>query len=604
MPRLRILPGNIANMIAAGEVVQRPASVVKELLENAVDAGAGSITVVLSDAGRTLVQVIDNGCGMSPEDALVCFERHATSKIATEEDLANIMTYGFRGEALSSISSVAEVTLKTRRQGDELATQVQLTDFKHAVTSRCSAPVGSSFAVRNLFFNVPARRKFLKSDNIELKHCIEEFSRVALTRPDIGFTLTHNGKNIYVLKPAKSLKFRVQDIMGPSLAGEMVDISTETSVVKISGFVGRPDTARKTLGNQFLFVNGRFFRSPYLHKAVMKAYEEFIPEGVTPSYFIYLETDPSVIDVNIHPTKTEIKFEDDSVIFQILYASVKESLGRNSFGASIDFEGAGAVDVPVIGKNFDRYREMTVPSAAVDPNYNPFDEGKTDFESPSGNAGAFPAGGIFRGEGHPQGYGRLFEEKQTAGQCITVNGKYVVTRVKDGLMVVNVRRARERILYEQFLAALDKGENVTQISLFPVQVRVGAANRLVFEDNAAALAEVGFDIASFGNDAVVVNGLPSGFNNDSADMETLVSDLLLILSEQKGSLREMLNSAKAARLALLGASGQKPLSSPFEAQRLLDALFNCSNTELTPGGKRIAVIIDAADIDRKFEQIQ
>ena len=334
---IRILPGNIANMIAAGEVVQRPASVVKELMENAVDAGATQVTVILTDAGRTLIQVIDNGCGMTPDEAVLCFERHATSKIATAEDLNDITTFGFRGEALASVAAVAEVTLKTRRPEDEVGCKVEFADSVHISTDEISTPAGSNFAVRNLFYNVPARRKFLKSDNVEFKHVVEEFTRVALTRPETGFSLSHNGREIFSLKPAKSLKYRIQDLLGNNVVSQVVDVSAETSVVRVNGYVGRPDQARKTLGNQFFFVNGRFFRSPYFHKAVMNAYDNLLPPGATPSYFIYLEVDPHSIDVNIHPTKTEIKFEDDSVIFQIIYACIKESIGRNSFGASIDF---------------------------------------------------------------------------------------------------------------------------------------------------------------------------------------------------------------------------------------------------------------------------
>ena len=342
---IRILPSNIANMIAAGEVVQRPASVVKELMENALDAGADQVTVVIQDAGRTLIQVIDNGCGMSPDEAVLCFERHATSKIATAEDLMNIHTFGFRGEALASIAAVAEVTLRTRREGDEVGCEVRFADSNHISTEEAAVPRGANFAVRNLFYNVPARRKFLKSDNVEFKHILSEFTRVALTRPDAGFTLVHNGKEVFVLKPAKSLKFRIQDLTGPNVVNELVDISADTSVVKVSGYIGRPDMARKSLGNQYMFVNGRYFKSPYLNRAVLKGYEHLITEGTTPSYFIWLEADPRTLDVNISPTKTEVKFEDDSVIFQILYACIKESLGKNSFVASIDFDREGAPEI-------------------------------------------------------------------------------------------------------------------------------------------------------------------------------------------------------------------------------------------------------------------
>ena len=620
MGKLKILPAQLANMIAAGEVVQRPASVVKELMENAVDAGATQIAVVVTDAGRTLLQVIDNGCGMSPVDAVLCFERHATSKIATPEDLEQILTYGFRGEALASIAAVAEVTLRTRRPQDETATEVRVGAFGEVKTATVAAPVGSNFAVRNLFYNTPARRKFLKSDNVELKHILEEFTRVALTRPDIAFTLSHNGREMYVLKKAKSLKFRILDLLGSNVVGDIVDLSAETSIVRISGFVGRPDTARKTPGNQYLFVNGRYFRSAYLHKAVMKAYEEMIPDGVTPAYFIFLETDPHSIDVNIHPTKTEIKFEDDAVIFQILYACVKETLGRNSFGASIDFNTDGATPLPQLGKSFEQYKEVSMPVIETDPGYDPFsDDGAlrqaqgpytqaqgpyTQAPAPSANDGGIipgPTGGYSRYIDKSEDYGRLFEEKTLPlGRLLVLQGKYILTPVASGLMIVHIGRARERILYEQTLRALGRESHVTQTALFPVQVQVGAQQRLLFEDNAALLAQLGFDIAAFGTDTVVVNGVPEGYSCEPGKVEQLVSDLVYILSEEREALPEMLQQRLAEKFATLGASHADPPSSPQDAQRLIDTLFACDNAELTPSGRRIVSIVPLGDIDKKF----
>ncbi|MBP5336238.1 MAG: DNA mismatch repair endonuclease MutL [Bacteroidales bacterium] len=620
MGKLKILPAQLANMIAAGEVVQRPASVVKELMENAVDAGATQIAVVVTDAGRTLLQVIDNGCGMSPVDAVLCFERHATSKIATPEDLEQILTYGFRGEALASIAAVAEVTLRTRRPQDETATEVRVGAFGEVKTATVAAPVGSNFAVRNLFYNTPARRKFLKSDNVELKHILEEFTRVALTRPDIAFTLSHNGREMYVLKKAKSLKFRILDLLGSNVVGDIVDLSAETSIVRISGFVGRPDTARKTPGNQYLFVNGRYFRSAYLHKAVMKAYEEMIPDGVTPAYFIFLETDPHSIDVNIHPTKTEIKFEDDAVIFQILYACVKETLGRNSFGASIDFNTDGATPLPQLGKSFEQYKEVSMPVIETDPGYDPFSDDAalrqaqgpypeaqgpyTQAPAPSANDGGIisgPTGGYSRYIDKSEDYGRLFEEKTLPlGRLLVLQGKYILTPVASGLMIVHIGRARERILYEQTLRALGRESHVTQTALFPVQVQVGAQQRLLFEDNAALLAKLGFDIASFGTDCVVVNGVPEGYSCEPGKVEQLVSDLVYILSEEREALPEMVQQRLAEKFATLGASHADPPASPQEAQRLVDTLFACDNAELTPGGRRIVSIIPLGDIDKKF----
>ena len=601
MGKLKILPAQLANMIAAGEVVQRPASVVKELMENAVDAGATQVTVVVTDAGRTLIQVIDDGCGMSPADAVLCFERHATSKIASAEDLEAILTYGFRGEALASIAAVAEVTLRTRRASDETATEVRTGPLGEVRTASVAAPAGSNFAVRNLFFNTPARRKFLKSDNVEFKHILEEFTRVAITRPDVGFSISHNGREVFVLKKAKSLKFRILDLLGGNVTGDVLDLSAETSVVRVSGFVGRPDTARKTLGNQFFFINGRYFRSNYLHKAVMKAYEEMIPDGVTPAYFIFLEADPHTVDVNIHPTKSEVKFENDAVIFQILYACVKETLGRSSFGAGIDFNTEGAVPLPQLGKSFEQYKGVVMPAIEADPGFDPFGS-LPDAGTPS--AAPAPAREAAPYSSHvdrSQDYGRLFEEKTLpTGRILILQGKYILTPVASGVMIVHISRARERILYEQTLRTLSRQGHVTQTALFPVQVQVGAPQRLLFEENAALLGSLGFDIAPFGNDTVVVNGVPEGYSCESGKVERLVGDLVFILSEDRDALPEVMQQRLAEKFATLGASHAEPLASPTEAQRLIDTLFASGNAELTPGGRRIVSIVPIGDLDKRF----
>ena len=629
---IRILPSNIANMIAAGEVVQRPASVVKELVENAVDAGADQITVVIQDAGRTLIQVIDNGCGMSPDQAVLCFERHATSKLQTAEDLHNILTFGFRGEALASIAAVAEVSLKTRREEDEIGCQVEFADSQHVSTEEVAAARGANFCVRNLFYNVPARRKFLKSDSVEFKHIVTEFIRVALTRPEVGFTLTHNGKDVYVLRPAKSLKFRIQDVLGANVANEVVDVHAETSVVTVSGYVGRPTSARKALGNQYLFVNGRFFKSPYLHKAVMKAYENLIPEGVTPSYFLYLEIDPQAIDVNIHPTKTEIKFEDDSVIFQIVYACIKEALGKNSFGESIDFDREGVPDIPAFGTNFDEFRSVSEPGLGQDDSFNPFDnDGFPSFDSPYSNSlpssgghavqqddiwggqdfDAQPSGYDMRQQASGYGagayvaqrddYGKLFEDKLAPGRSVLVlQGKYILTTSKNGLMVVNINRAMERVLYDRFLEAMSRNAHVTQTALFPVTVQVGVENMCLFEEHSQLLSALGFDIAPFGVDTIVVNGVPEGYSAEAGKVQTMIGDLLLILAEDHNALPEMMMSNMASRFARLGSFSADQLTNPAEAQRLIDSLFASENPEFTSSGRRIVSILSMDDIDKKF----
>lgn len=608
-------------MIAAGEVVQRPASVVKELMENAVDAGADQVTVVIQDAGRTLIQVIDNGCGMSPDQAVLCFERHATSKLRSAEDLQNILTFGFRGEALASIAAVAEVTLKTRREEDEVGCQVDFADSQHLATNEVSAARGANFSVRNLFYNVPARRKFLKSDNVEFKHIVSEFTRVALTRPDIGFTLTHNGRDIYVLRPAKSLKFRIQDLLGP-VANDIVDICTETSVVRISGFAGRPDAARKGLGNQYFFVNGRYFRSPYLHKAVMKAYENLIPEGVTPPYFIYLEIDPQAVDVNIHPTKTEIKFEDDSVVFQTLFACIKESLGKNSFGDSIDFDREGVPEIPAFGKSFYESHQVSEPQPGLDPTYNPFDnDGFNSVDSPftntfvpgsSWSAGEAEFGSESHGGGgYGQGmsrfierrddYGKLFEDKLTPSKSVLVlKGKYILTSAGSGLMIVSITRAMERILYERFLDALSRNTHVTQTALFPVTVQVGVENMCLFEEHSQMLAGLGFDIAPFGTDTIVVNGVPEGYSAEAGKVQSMIADILLILADDHGALPEMMTANMASRFAMLGASKCDSVTNPVEAQRLIDQLLACSDAGYTSTGRKIMTVIPVEDIDKRF----
>ncbi len=629
---IKILPSNISNVIAAGEVVLRPSSVVKELMENSVDASAGQIDVIIQDAGRTMIRIIDNGCGMSPDDAVICFERHATSKLSTVDDLMNISTFGFRGEALASIAAVSEVTLRTRQAANELGCEVLVADSRQLSAEEVVTPVGTNICVRNLFYNVPARRKHLKSDNVEFKHIVTEFTRVALTRPDIGFKLSHNGKDIFVLAPAKSLKFRIQDLLGSGAVNEIVDMHAETSVVRLSGYVGRPDLAKKTLGNQFFFVNGRFFKSPYMHKAVMKAYENLVPDGAVPSYFIYFEVDPHTIDVNVSPTKTEIKFEEDNVIFQILFAAVKEALGKNSFGASIDFDREGVPDIPVFSKNFEAFHPVREPQIGVDPAYNPFDndgfpseplsfvnnyqtrggyQQDNDFLPDSNSRSEDVAGTDSSGNHSGMGtsafidrrddYGKLFEDKiLPSRQILLFQGVYVIMPVISGLMFINVRKAYERILYEKFLGILSSGTHGTQVSLFPVTVNVGVGNMLLFTEHAEMLSSLGFDISPFGNDTIVVNGVPEGFSSEPGKVQAMVEDLLLALSDDSVSVSVNMYSAMAERFAKLGALNSDPLRSQTEAQALIDSLFSCGNPEFTPSGRKVAMIISKDDIDKKF----
>lgn len=605
MGKLKVLPAQLANMIAAGEVVQRPSSVVKELMENAVDAGATQVSVIIEDSGRTLIQVIDNGVGMSPADAVLCFERHATSKIAEPEDLSDILTYGFRGEALASIAAVSEVVLKTRRAQDETAIQVRTGGGNETKTSTVAAPVGSNFAVRNLFFNTPARRKFLKSDNIEFRHVVEEFTRVAITRPDISFTLAHNGKEIYVLNKAKSLKFRIVDLLGNSVVSDVVDLDTNAAELSIRGFVGRPDTARKTPGNQFFFVNGRYFRSAYFHKAVMKAYEGLIPEGVTPAYFIFLETNPHTIDVNVHPTKTEVKFEDDTVVFQLLYACVRETLGKNSFGASIDFNTEGAVELPKFGSNFGEYLGNTAPEIGGDPEFDPFNMMTGGDALPEGSAvssGYKVPDNLSSHVDASQDYGQLFENRTLpASRTLTIQGKYIITPTASGVMIVNISRARERIMYDRTIRILsDAGVHFTQTALFPVEVEVGMDGALVLEGHADLLSRLGFDIRYENGGTVSVEGVPEGYSCEQGKVEVLLRELVNILSEETDSLQEIMNQRLAERIAATSSAGADSVRSPLEAQALIDTLFASDNAEFTSNGRRIITIVSVGDIDKMF----
>lgn len=636
MGKLQVLPAQLANMIAAGEVVQRPSSVVKELVENAVDSGADRIDVIISDSGRTLIQVIDNGCGMSASDAVLCFERHATSKIATSSDLEAIMSYGFRGEALASIAAVAEVTLKTRREQDESGTQVVIGDSGKLRSSGVSTPKGSNFIIRNLFYNTPARRKFLKGDNVELRHIVDEFVHIAVPHPEIAFSLVHNGRQLYVLKKAKSLKYRIMDVMGMNVADTLVDLSAQTSELNVSGFIGTPRSAKKTQVNQLFFVRGRFFRSPYLHKAVMKAYEEMIPEGVTPAYFIFLDADPSSVDVNVSPTKTEIKFQNESIVFQIIYACVKETLGRNSFGASLDFESEGSIDIPIIGDGFAAYRDANpLTFGGGNPNFNPFDPDSSlppSGSTPSGNvsgqffpdsgssSGGSSSGGAGLGAdasvasgggqaglyqdypprmGKDQSYGVLFESK-CMSNTLVLHKRFILTPVASGLMLVNCRRAFERILYERMLKALSSNNHVSQKALFPVQVQIGVQERLILEGASETLERLGFDITPFGTDSVVVNAVPEGMSCEEGKVRTMLDDIVAVLSEPGSGLQEVLNQRMAARFAALGAASFEIGSDPMAPRRLIDTLFACENAELTPGGRKIVAIVGIDEIENKF----
>ena len=596
---LKILPSNISNLIAAGEVVQRPASAVKELLENAVDAGAGNISVIIEDSGKTLIQVIDDGCGMTPEEARLCFERHATSKISEASDLSSIMTYGFRGEALPSIAAVAEVTLRTRKKGSDTGSETVFTPSGFSGQEEAAMPEGTNIAVRNIFYSLPARRKFLKSDSTEFRQIVSEFSHVALCRPEISVRLVHNGKDIYNLKKANTLKQRILEIEGKDMVKELIDVRTSTRIINISGFVGNPSDARKSAGNQFFFVNGRYFRSSYFHKAVMKAYDKLIPEGAYPSYYIFFETTPENVDVNIHPAKTEVKFENETEIFEILTAAVKESLGRNSFIPTIDFDHDTLPDIPAPSRfNYTGSYSRPQPSR---PQHIPYETILPD-TSPSRHYSAIES--AERPSAAVNGYGEIFEDSGTSSSgsgILQISERYLVTTLRSGMMIVDIRRARERILYEKYLRQLDNSTPISHQVLFPCVIQLSPEKYSLLTENREQLRLLGFDIGPQEENSISVNGLPEEFGTDESSVRTAIDNLLASLMET-GSIdliRADNREAMARRLAgAAAASAGNGRLSADEARLLVDTLFSCAEPETSPGGKRCMSVLTEEDIER------
>lgn len=565
---LKILPGHVSNLIAAGEVVQRPSSVVKELMENAVDAGASEISVTIKDSGRTLIQIADNGCGMSREDAVLAFERHATSKITEIEDLEQLATFGFRGEALASIASVSEVTLRTRRAGDETGTEVKISESKVNSVNQTATPQGSIFSVRNIFYNIPARRKFLKSDAAEYRQILAEFTRIAITRPDLQFHFTNNGVEVYNLSPS-NLRLRIQSILGRELGKELVEISVDTTIVKIKGYIGKPEDARKTPGNQYFFANGRFFRSPYFQKAILKAYENLIQEGHLPSFFIFLEAEQSRIDVNIHPAKTEVKFEDDYAIFDILHSAVRESLGRNSFMPSIDFDQADAPDIPKVKSGY----WVPPPKIDYDPLFNPF------FEE---------SGAIFH------------EEPIVQKPVLQVGSRYIASTIKSGLMIIDIIRAWERILFERYIKSLSMESADIQKVLFPASLNLSEVQKSVVEENSARILQFGFDIKKSENGEYMLTGIPDSFSGEVERADKLADTLINILPEGRGDIGAEVRERIASTLASAGARQKSGTLSNMEARALVDALFACAEPANSPSGYPVFTLLSIEEIEGRM----
>jgi DNA mismatch repair protein MutL len=609
---IRLLPDSVANQIAAGEVIQRPASAVKELMENAVDSGSTSIKVLIKDAGKSLIQVIDNGSGMSETDARMCFERHTTSKIHSANDLFSIRTLGFRGEALASIAAIAEVELKTRRTEDETGTEIMIRGSQVVSQETTACPAGSNFSVKNLFYNVPARRKFLKADSTEMKHIITEFQRVALTNPKIEFSLIHNDSEILHL-PETNLRQRIVHVLGKSINQQLIELNCETSLAKMKGYIGKPEFARKTMSEQFFFVNNRYMRHPYFHRAIMMAYERILPADSFPAYFIHFDVNPETIDINIHPTKTEIKFENERALWQIIYATVKESLGKFNIVPSIDFEAGNEIDIPIHKKD----STFSPPSIEVNKDFNPFREDNTDISS--GNKKFQTTNPdlmknwekLFREDdvrikpqqenvhrSETEGTRSLPLEENSQYQFFQLKSRYILTPVKSGLMIIDQKRAHERILFEKFMQTSKSQVGLAQQQLYPVRIEMNPADYSFIKDILDELSELGFDIRDFGSNTIVVNGCPADLKNPKPAeiIELLLQEFHDTAVNLKESSKERIAKALARSMAV--RPGQT--LSQKEMQSTVDELFACQSPNFSPDGKPAIAIMPLEEVEKKF----
>ena len=617
---IQLLPDSVANQIAAGEVIQRPASVVKELVENAIDAGASNINVIIVDAGRTSIQVIDDGKGMSETDARLSFERHATSKIRKADDLFSLHTMGFRGEALASIAAVAQIDLKTRMEGEDLGTQLTISGSRFVGQEPCACPVGSNFTVENLFFNVPARRKFLKSNTTELNNIITAFERIVLVYPQISFTLHSNGTELFNLRSC-SYRQRIVEVFGKRLNQDLLPIGVDTSLCRIHGFVGKPESARKKVLQQYFFVNERYMKHAYFHKAVMTAFDRLIPQGEQIPYFLYFEVPAENIDVNIHPTKTEIKFENEQAIWQILLASVKESVGKFNDVPSIDFDTEGKPDIPVFNPN----GSTSAPKISFNPQYNPFKQSSqpqrttntegweslyagldTNTETPQTDLFGqedTPIGNVDNGETiissvatAPDTTAMIEDKSPTHYQY---KGSYIMTAVKSGLMIINQHRAHVRILYEAYLRQLSEHKVHSQKVLFPEMVQFSVSDSVILEHILPEMTEMGFQLDNLGGGSYAVNGVPAGIEGLNA--VTLITDMVAAAIESGTHVKEEIDHVLALSLARNAAIPQGQVLSNSEMESIVNELFACSNVNYTPSGTPIIAIMQQHDIEHLFD---
>jgi DNA mismatch repair protein MutL len=608
---IQLLPDHVANQIAAGEVVQRPASVVKELLENAVDAKATDIKLIVKDAGKALIQVIDNGIGMSVTDARLCFERHATSKIRQAEDLFSLHTKGFRGEALASIAAIAHVEMKTKQEQDELGNHIIIEGSKFISQEPAVLPKGTSFAVKNLFFNIPARRNFLKSETVELRYIIDEFQRVALAHPNIYFTMYHNGSESFNL-PNSNFRQRIVALFSGKTNEKLVPIQEETEIVEIQGFVGKPEFAKKNRGEQFFFVNDRFIKSGYLHHAVMNAYEGLLKEGNQPSYFIYLNVPPNTIDINIHPTKTEIKFDDEQALYAILRSTIKHSLGQFNVVPALDFDRDPNLDTPYSYQN----KNAEIPVVQVDRTYNPFSNEKPEksfsssykrTEVQSNWEGLYT--GLKQDTIELESFAieneeitaSLFDEKdheQVVKHTYQIQKKYIVSPIKSGMVIIDQQRAHQRILYEQFLTSMTVKQASSQQLLFPLQLQFSNSEMVLIEDLKESLENTGFVFDAILGDTITIVGIPTSITE--SQVVKIIESLLHDLQEEIPNSSFCQNDTIAKSMAQSLTIKTGTYLTEKEQESIVNNLFACKEPNVSPFQKPTFITMSVDDLDKKF----
>jgi len=609
---IHLLPDHVANQIAAGEVVQRPASVIKELLENAIDAGAKNIQVYVKESGKILVKVVDDGAGMSLTDARLSFERHATSKIKSAEDLFHLHTKGFRGEALASIAAIAHVELKTKREEDEVGTCIKIEGSQIISQEPCVTSRGTSISVKNLFYNIPARRNFLKSDTVEIRHIIDEFQRVALAHPNIAFSLSHNSGELFQLSNT-NYRQRITNILGGKTSEKLVPVNEETEIVTISGFVGKPEFAKRTRGEQFFFVNDRFIKSPYLNHAVTAAFEGLLKDKAFPSYFLYLTVDPKSIDINIHPTKTEIQFDDEHALYAILRSSIKHSLGQFNVAPVLDFERDPSLDTPYDLEN----RPATTPQIEVDRNFNPF---KNEAGSGSGFRSSFKKDpgdweGLYTGlKSDSNGIdlkqiefeseevtGNLFgatKNVEAQNSTFQLNKKYIISTLKNGMLVIDQHRAHTRILYEELLKSITLSPAVSQQLLFPLVLQFNQQEIKLLQGIKDSLEQTGFVFSDIKSDSVEITGVPTTISESEVEilLERLLADFENEVPENNFSQTDLLAKSLAKSMAVKSGN----LLNSTEQQHIVNELFACKEPSLTPFNKPVFITLQVEELEKKF----